>query len=381
MRLFLLIFFLLYGGLHYYLFVKARAPLALGTMSGIFLILVMLLMVSTPLIVHSLERHGLSSAARRMSFVGYSWMGFVFLCFSCFILIDLYRLLIYAGGLILPGFFSHLHPSPGYSFLLSFLLSLSIFFYGYFEAKHIRTERIVLKTSKIPKEIGRLKIAQISDVHLGMIVREERLTRILREVKKANPDIFLSTGDLVDGQINNLSGAAETLREINPQYGKFAITGNHEFYAGLSQSLDFAQNAGFSVLRGQGITVAGLINLVGVDDPAGKSFGLFRGVSEKELLSGLPREKFTLLLKHRPDLERSALGLFDLQISGHTHQGQIFPFRLITRLFYRYDGGFFHLLDNSYLYVSRGAGTWGPPLRFLAPPEVTVYELIHEDKP
>jgi predicted MPP superfamily phosphohydrolase len=238
-----------------------------------------------------------------------------------------------------------------------------------------------LKTSKIPREAGRLKIAQISDVHLGMIVREERLTRILKEVKKADPDIFVSTGDLVDGQINNLSGLAEILGEINPRYGKFAITGNHEFYAGLSQSLLFTKNAGFSVLRGQGLTVAGLINLAGVDDPVGQGFGLHRGVSEKELLLGLPREKFTLLLKHRPDLDKSAVGLFDLQISGHTHQGQIFPFRLITRLFYPYDGGFFHLPNHSYLHVSRGSGTWGPPIRFLAPPEVTIYELIHEDQP
>jgi predicted MPP superfamily phosphohydrolase len=381
MRLFLLIFFLLYGGLHYYLFLKASATLALGTMSSILLILVMLFMVFTPLIVHSSERHGFASTARLMSFVGYSWMGFVFLCFSCCILIDLYRLLIYAGRLIFPGFFAHLNPSPRFSFFLSFLLSLSIALYGYFEAKQIRTERIALKTSKIPKEAGRLKIAQISDVHLGMIVREERLTRILKEVKKATPDIFVSTGDLVDGQINNLSGLAEILREINPRYGKFAITGNHEFYAGLSQSLVFTQNAGFSVLRGQGLTVAGLINLAGVDDPAGQSFGLFRGVSEKELLLGLPREKFTLLLKHRPDLDKRALGLFDLQISGHTHQGQIFPFRLITRLFYPYDGGSFHLSNHSNLHVSRGSGTWGPPIRFLAPPEVTVYELIHEDQP
>jgi predicted MPP superfamily phosphohydrolase len=260
------------------------------------------------------------------------------------------------------------------------LLSLVIALYGYFEARYIRTERVVLKTSKIPKEVGRLKIAQISDVHLGMIVREERLTRILLEVKRANPDIFISTGDLVDAQINELEGLAGILREINPKYGKFAITGNHEFYAGLSQSLEFTQNAGFKVLRGQGLTVAGLINLAGVDDLTGESFGLYAGASEKELLSGLPRGKFTVLLKHRPELDKNALGLFDLQISGHTHQGQILPFRLVTRLFFPYDGGSFHLPNHAILHVSRGTGTWGPPIRVLAPPEVTVYELIHDDK-
>jgi predicted MPP superfamily phosphohydrolase len=213
-----------------------------------------------------------------------------------------------------------------------------------------------------------------------MIVRDERLARILKEVKRSNPDIFISTGDLVDAQINRLEGLAEMLREINPRYGKFAVTGNHEFYAGLPQALEFTRKAGFTMLRGEGLTVAGLINLAGVDDPTRLSLGPFKGVTEKELLSGLDREKFTLLLKHRPDVDKDAQGLFDLQVSGHTHQGQIFPFRLITRLFFPYDGGSFQLPNHSVLHVSRGTGTWGPPIRFLAPPEVTVYELIHEDK-
>jgi predicted MPP superfamily phosphohydrolase len=381
MVLFLLTFFLLYGGLHSYLFVKISAAVALGGAFKIFLVLFLLVMVFAPLIGYGFERYGLASVTRSISFIGYSWMGFAFLCFSCFIVMDLYRVLIYAGRLISPSFFTHFNLSPQYSIFISFFLSLSVALYGYFEAKQIRTERIVVRTSKIPKDVDGLKVVQISDVHLGLIVREERLARILREVKKTNPDILISTGDLVDGQINNLSGAAEILREINPRYGKFAITGNHEFYAGLAQALDFTKNAGFSVLRGEGLTVAGLINLAGVDDPAGQSFGLFREVSEKELLSGLPREKFTLLLKHRPVLEKDALGLFDLQASGHTHQGQIFPFRIITRIFFPYDGGSFHLPNHSLLHVSRGSGTWGPPLRFLAPPEVTVYELIREDKP
>ena len=199
---------------------------------------------------------------------------------------------------------------------------------------------------------------------------------MLKEVKAADPDILVSTGDLVDGQINDLPGLAELLREINPRYGKFAITGNHEFYAGLNHAMDFTERAGFTILRGEGITITGLINIVGVDDPAGKRYGLLKGVVEKELLSGLPPEKFTLFLKHRPLLDRDALGLFDLQLSGHTHKGQIFPLSLVTRLSYPADSGSLVLLNKSHLYVSRGVGTWGPPIRFLAPPEVTVIEIL-----
>lgn len=213
-----------------------------------------------------------------------------------------------------------------------------------------------------------------------MIVGEDRLRRILSEVKKADPDILVSTGDLVDGQIDNLEKLAEPFQKINPRYGKFAITGNHEFYAGLDQALSFAEKSGFRILRGEAVTAAGLVNIAGVDDPQVKTYGLFKGRSEKELLSELPHEKFTLLLKHRPLVDKNALGLFDLQLSGHVHKGQIFPFSIITGLYYPTQAGLAKLSSNSQLYVSRGSGTWGPPIRFLSPPEITVIDLIHENE-
>ncbi|UCD90038.1 MAG: metallophosphoesterase, partial [Desulfobacterales bacterium] len=197
-------------------------------------------------------------------------------------------------------------------------------------------------------------------------------------VKAANPDIFVSTGDLVDGQMDDLENLANMLKEIPVNHGKFAITGNHEFYAGLPRSLDFIKKAGFTILRGDGAAVSEWLNIVGVDDNAGNYYGLARSVSEKELLSRFSREKFTLLLKHRPLIDKDAVGFFDLQLSGHAHKGQIFPFSLITRLSFPTHSGLLNLGKNALLYVNRGSGTWGPPIRFLAPPEVTIIELVHE---
>jgi len=376
--LFLLTFFLLYGGLHAYLFVKAQAALALSGTSAILLILFLLLMVLSPLLVYSLGKYGFESSARLLALVGFSWMGLAFICFCCFFAVDFYRLIIFGAARISSAQLLNLIPSARYSFFIILIFALSLAIYGFFKAEYIRTERVVIKTSKIPKESGRLKIVQISDVHLGLVVRKERLARILQEVIQAGPDIFVSAGDLVDGQLNEIESLIQFLQEINPRYGKFAVTGNHEFYAGLAQTLDFTRKAGFTILRGEGLTVAGLINIAGVDDPAGMPAGLYRGVAERELLSRLPREKFTVLLKHRPHVEESSLGLFDLQISGHTHKGQIFPFRLFTRLFFRYVSGDFRIGNDALLHVSRGSGTWGPPIRLLAPPEVTVYELVPE---
>jgi uncharacterized protein len=132
------------------------------------------------------------------------------------------------------------------------------------------------------------------------------------------------------------------------------------------------------MLRGEARVVPGLINIAGVDDPTGNRFGGARSVSEKDLLSSLPRERFTLLLKHRPLVAEDAVGLFDLQLSGHAHKGQIFPATLLVEALYPIGAGFLRLEKGSCLYVSSGAGTWGPPIRFLASPEVTVIELVHE---
>lgn len=376
MTLFLLTFFLLYGSLHLYAFLKARAAFAFGTLTSIFIIGFMLIMIIAPIIVRFSEKSGFDLFARFISYTGYMWMGILFLFVSSSLVIDLFRLIISAGGFILRHDLRYLAITKQHAFFIPLVISICIAVYGYFEAGNIRTEAFTIESHKIPADINKLRIAQISDVHLGLIVREGRLKKILTEVKKADPDILVSTGDLVDGQIDNLSELAEMLRAINPRFGKFAITGNHEFYAGLDQSLNFTAQAGFTVLRGERVDLEG-ITIAGVDDPQVRSFGPYRGRSEKDLLSDIPDSRFTLFLKHRPLVDGNSRGLFDLQLSGHVHRGQIFPFSIITGLYYQTQAGFANLSDGSSLYVSRGSGTWGPPIRFLSPPEVTVIDLVH----
>lgn len=378
MALFFITFFLFYSGMHLYAFFKARNAFNPGTTASAILILFMLTMMFAPFIVRLSEKNGFDVSARIMSYIGYTWMGIIFLFFTSSIALDFFRIIVHAAEFITKKNFYYLKPAAGFSFSAAFLLAALISIYGYFEANNIRTEKLIIKTSKLSEQTGNLRIVQISDIHIGLIVREERLKKILKKVKTANPDILVSTGDLVDGQINNLTGLSEFFREINPRYGKFAITGNHEFYAGLSHALDFTREAGFTILRGQGISIDGMINIVGVDDPAGRNYSLIKDASEKELLLQFPGKNFTLLLKHRPVVDKNSIGLFDLQLSGHSHKGQIFPFSLITKFYYPVDAGYSSLINNSRLYVSRGAGTWGPPIRFLAPPEITVIDIVYE---
>ncbi|AJE04108.1 metallophosphoesterase [Geobacter pickeringii] len=379
MSIFLATFFLVYCGTHLYFYTKARAAFGFGPAVGGALALFLALMAVAPILVRVAEREGFEEPARLLAWSGYCWMGFLFLFFSCSLLGDCWHLLLRVGELLSRGEFTHLRLPPGSAFGIAAAYALLAAAYGYHDALAIRTERLTIRTPKLPLGVEKLIIAQISDVHVGLIVREERLRRMLAAVRAADPDLLVCTGDLVDGQMDNIAPLMDLFAAIRPRYGKFAVSGNHEYYVGLGPALDFTRRAGFRVLRGEGASVAGVLNVVGVDDPAGKPFGEFRGADERSLLAALPRDRFTLLLKHRPRIDPAGLGLFDLQLSGHVHGGQLFPFGLAVRLSYPFMDGLHRLAGGALLFVSRGTGTWGPPIRFLAPPEVTVFELVRGD--
>jgi hypothetical protein len=372
---FLVFYLLIYGAAHYYAFCKVRAAFPLKKRVSIPIVLFMVLMVLAPIIVRFAERFGFEIGARSWSYMSFTWMGLLFFFVTISAGIDCVRFVIFLAGKVQKKDLILLKISPQKLFTVQALLVLAIYGYGLFEANNIRTEYLVIKSPKISAKQGKVRIAQISDVHLGLIVRERYLQKILDIVAEAKPDLLVSTGDLVDGQLNNLTGEEKLLAAIRPRLGKIAITGNHEFYAGLEASLDFIKKAGFTILRHKGITLQGL-NIVGIDDQASEAFGIGYAESERDVLFAQPNKNFTVFLKHRPDVDPQSLGLFDLQLSGHTHKGQIFPFNLLTWFFHPRRAGHTKLMDGD-LYVSRGTGTWGPPIRFLAPPEVTIIDLIH----
>lgn len=377
MNLFLLTILAAYSGMHVYTFLKARGALGFGWGPGLALAAVMLCMVPALFLIRLLERQGFEAGAMTLSYVAYTWMAVLFLFFCGSLAVDVVNLLLRVAGWIGGAAFTPRPVPPRISFVATLGIALVIAAYGYVEALCIRTERLEIATAKLPAGIDRLTVAQISDVHLGLIVRASRLRRILEIVQAEKPDVFVSNGDLVDAEINHLPGLREALREIRPRYGKFAVTGNHEFYAGLDKALEFTRAAGFTLLRGEAAD-AGPIVVAGVDDPTASQVLGERPASDRQVLSTLDRAKFILFLKHQPRPDPDAVGAFDLMLSGHTHRGQIWPFRYLTQLFFPLNAGHYDLGQGSVVYVSRGTGTWGPPIRFLSPPQVTIIELVRK---
>lgn len=377
---FLFFYILIYGGQHLIVWYKIRRAWQLQRGPMLVVGLFMTIMVFAPILIRMAERLGVQYGLHLGSFICFSWMGMIFLFLVLYLVVDATTLL---------RFFQvpprrketnrFLRRSRKKIFICILLITCSLFGYGLFEAADLKKKVISITDPRIPKGRDKIRIVQISDVHLGLLVGESKLKKIIATVRSFKPDLLVSTGDLVDGQPNNLAQAATIFQSLQPPLGKIAVTGNHEFYAGLNHSLHFTREAGFTVLRNQVLNVAG-INIVGVDDKTAQREGLQVGRKEHDLFVSQSRDNFTLLLKHQPIIAPGSLGLFDLQLSGHTHKGQIFPFNLITYLFFPFPTARLVDLERGQLYISPGTATWGPPIRLFAPPEVTVFDLIPSTK-
>ena len=380
MFIFLSVFITLYGSLHFYALMKTGR--AFGFHRGLILPLsiFMVFMVVCPILVRVSERQGFETLARMLAYAGYTWMGFLFLFVAAAAVLDLYGFLIFLVGHTVGGPLVKWSLSAKALFFMALCASIAGGIFGHIEASSIRTEHLVMTSPKIPQTASPLRIVQISDVHLGLIMGKRQLSRILDVVRAAKPDILVSTGDLLDGQIDGIGELARAFCEIKPSRGKYAVNGNHEYYVGVERAREFCGSAGFTLLNNEVVDIPGVLAIAGVDDPAADRFGLGGSVSEKQMLSSLPPERFVLVLKHRPLLDEGSKGFFDLQLSGHTHRGQMFPFSLIIKILYPIDGGLLQPESGAALYVSRGSGTWGPPMRLLSPPEVTVIDLVHGER-
>ncbi len=226
---------------------------------------------------------------------------------------------------------------------------------------------------RLPRSLDGLTMVQITDLHLGTFVDARFLDELVDRVNRLKPDLVAITGDLVDGSVPSLGPAVARLTRLRARFGTFFVTGNHEYYSGDREWAAFLQGQGIEVLRNRRVPIGdagGRFDLVGVDDWTG---GFVRGRPEYDLdaaLAGRDPERGAVLLAHQPtNLDVVASHGIDLQLSGHTHGGQIFPATALIGLRWPYTRGLYHRGDTS-LYVSRGCGFWGPPMRLGSPPEV-----------
>ncbi|MFE5729759.1 metallophosphoesterase [Streptomyces sp. NPDC056528] len=236
-----------------------------------------------------------------------------------------------------------------------------------------RVKRVTVPLAKIPRAAHGYRIAVVSDIHLGPILGRAHTERIVDTINSTQPDLIAVVGDLVDGTVADLGSAAEPLARLRARHGSFFVTGNHEYFSGADAWVDHVRELGLRPLRNERLEIAAGFDLAGVDDVAGESEG--RGPDFGRALGDRDRARAAVLLAHQPIVVHDAVrhGV-DLQLSGHTHGGQLWPGNLLAELANPTVAGLERYGDTQ-LYVSRGAGAWGPPVRVGAPSDITVVEL------
>ncbi|MDN3295948.1 metallophosphoesterase [Streptomyces ficellus] len=235
-----------------------------------------------------------------------------------------------------------------------------------------RVKRVTVPLAKLGRAAHGYRIAVVSDIHLGPILGRAHTQRIVDAINAAQPDLVAVVGDLVDGTVENLGPAAEPLARLRARDGSFFVTGNHEYFSGAAEWVDHVRELGLRPLRNERVEIAGF-DLAGVNDVAGENYG--DGPDFTAALGDRDRTRAAVLLAHQPVMIHDAVrhGV-DLQLSGHTHGGQLWPGNHLAELANPTVAGLERYGDTQ-LYVSRGAGAWGPPVRVGAPSDITLVEL------
>ncbi len=365
----------LYGGAHYYLYswlVRVAEPPKRER--RILLYLFIFLVASFP-ISKILGWHDFNAFIYLLTFIASVWMGLAF-----------YFFLLALGSDLVIIFFKMIRFKPKvfaeqslfYNRALVACIAGSVFIIGGFalqEARNLGVTRLEIPLRELPPELDGFALVQVSDVHYGMLTGNKELSKIVDRVNDLHPDIVVITGDLVDESVSHMEEMKVPLSRLKSRQGILAITGNHEYYAGVDRAVAIMEGVNIRVLRNAVQVLPGGLQILGIDDPTG-----YRRMGEPvpdfdRLVSRLDPQKPSILLYHQPILfEKAASCGIGLQLSGHTHGGQLFPIRYISKMIYPLTPGL-HQSGDSYLYVSWGAGTWGPPMRLKCPPELVYIRL------
>jgi hypothetical protein len=366
---FLTIAIAILAGIHYYLWARlvrdTAAPQGVAKLAP-YVLLALALSLPTAMLL------GRTTAGRVLGWPAFLWMGFMFFLFVTLVATDVFYL---AARVATPLDEERRTALRRILAGVASFVAISAGLFGIAEAlRRVRVVEVNVPLRRLPKQLDGYTIVQVSDIHVGPTIGRGFIEGIVARVNELDADLVAITGDLVDGTVEGLADAVAPLRELRSKHGTYFVTGNHEYYSGAEAWCAHLTQMGIRVLRNERVAIerdGHSFDLVGVDDWHAHGLAKGHGANLARALEGYDRTRESVLLAHQPKQasEAAQLGV-GLQLSGHTHGGQLWPFTYLVRLQQPFIAGLDHLEDLT-IYTSRGTGYWGPPMRVGAPPEIT----------
>ena len=344
---------------------------------GALLILGLLLL--SPLILFRLRsRPGLTWLADPLSWIAYGAMGFFIISTSLLLLRDLLGLALTQLNLLSPA-------TGPFIDLLTVTLAIAVTGWGFFQAR--RTPSVVeveVPIAELPSAMSGLRIIQISDLHVGPTIKRPFVRKVVDRIKTLQADLIVFTGDLADGTTEQLGPDVGPLAELEAPLGVYFVTGNHEYYSGVEAWTDQARSLGFDVLLNEGRLLEygkGQVGLAGITDYGANEIKPEHASDPGKAFATIGAADLRILLAHQPrSIEAAHQAGCHLQLSGHTHGGQFVPWKYLIPLQQPFVAGL-HKYRESWIYVHRGTGYWGPPLRLGAPSEIALITIRQASTP
>jgi hypothetical protein len=329
--------------------------------------------------------------ARALPWFAFVWLGVAFLLFAALVAADLVRLAA-AGAEQLRDWLARAEDPPAdperRRFVARAVAGSALAVVSTAAGAGVRRAagpaeitEVPVRLPNLPRALDGLTIVQITDLHVGPTIRQREVDRVVEQANGLRPDIVAITGDLMDGSVRELGPIVAGLARLRSRYGVHFVTGNHEYYSGVDAWTAFISGLGIRVLRNERVVIGdpgASLDLAGVDDWQATRFGNGHGYDLAKALAGRAPERPLVLLAHQPrGVEEAVRAGVGLQLSGHTHGGQIFPFQYAVRAAFRYVKGLYPVDGTgAHVYVSRGTGYWGPPMRIGVPPEIAKITLV-----
>jgi len=372
MIIFFTIFFSLYSVVNYYVFERGWQALISVPFLKPFYIFIFLLFSLSYIFTKIFAEKIPAYIYDPLLWIGSFWFAFLLYFILILFLIDFVRISNFFFH-FLPGWLNN--PSPNtklYIGSIVFSTVLLIVIAGFINRSNIVLKTILLELPKKSSTIDSLNVVILSDIHLSAINNEAFLEKIVRKVNSQNPDIILMPGDIVDdkSEILRRDNIGNSLRNFSSKYGTFVCTGNHEYINHADSVVSYMREFNINVLRDSYIKINNQFYVIGREDISINSFAGRRRKVLKDIITEAEENLPKILLDHTPvQLNDAVENGIDLQLSGHTHNGQMFPLNLITKMIYEVSWGYLKK-DATQFYVSSGVGTWGPPVKLASDPEI-----------